>query len=85
MIRVSQPLVGDAEAQAAKVALERAYYGHAEKLVEFEEKIKGYLDAADVVCVANGTAALHLACDVMGLGPGDEVLAMVRFLPHRTS
>ena len=74
MIRVSQPLVGEAEAEAVKIALERAYYGHAEKVVEFEEKLKDYLGAPDVVCVANGTAALHLACDALGLGPGDEVL-----------
>jgi perosamine synthetase len=74
VIRVSQPLVGEAEFAAARAALERGYYGHAEKVVELEARLRDYLGAPDVVCVANGTAALHLALDGVGLGPGDEVL-----------
>ncbi len=74
MIRVSQPVVGESEFTAARAALERGYYGHAEKVVELEARIRDYLGAPDVICVANGTAALHLALDGLGLGPGDEVL-----------
>lgn len=74
MIRVSQPLVGDAEFAAARAALERGYYGHAEKVLEFEARLRDYLGAPDVICVANGTAALHLALDGLGLRSGDEVL-----------
>ena len=74
MIRVSQPVVGDEELAAVKVALERGYYGHAEKVLEFEDRLRNYLNAPEVVCVVNGTAALHLSCDALGLGPGDEVL-----------
>ncbi len=74
MIRVSQPVVGDEELAAVKLALERGYYGHAEKVLEFEDRLRNYLDVPEVVCVVNGTAALHLSCDALGLGLEDEVL-----------
>jgi len=74
MIRVSQPVVGSDEFLAVKAALERGYYGHAERVIEFEERLRKYLGAPEVVCVCNGTAALHLALAALDLQPGDEVL-----------
>jgi len=74
VIRVSQPVVGEQELLAVKAALDRAYYGHAEKVEEFESRLREFLGAREVVCVCNGTAALHLACSALGLGPGDEVV-----------
>jgi len=74
MIRVSQPVVGDGEYEAVKAALDRGYYGHAEKVNEFEDRLREFLGAEHVVCVGNGTAALHLALATLGLGPGDEVV-----------
>jgi UDP-4-amino-4,6-dideoxy-N-acetyl-beta-L-altrosamine transaminase len=44
------------------------------KIVDFENKIANYVGARYAVAVANGTAALHLACMVLGLGKGDEVI-----------
>lgn len=40
----------------------------------FEEKIADYVGAKYAVAVCNGTAALHMACDAVGLKPGDEVI-----------
>ncbi len=40
----------------------------------FEEDFARFLGAPFALAVANGTAALHLACLALGLGPGDEVL-----------
>ena len=76
MIRVSQSLTGPEEARALAEALERAYFGHAEKVVAFEQALTEYLgvEAGQVVCVSSGTAALHLALDALGVEPGDEVL-----------
>ncbi|HQU08390.1 MAG: hypothetical protein B7X06_01310 [Verrucomicrobia bacterium 21-51-4] len=37
----------------------------------FEDALSEWLDGAEVVAVSNGTAALHLACAVLGLGAGD--------------
>ena len=39
----------------------------------FEEALSIFLDR-ECVCVVNGTAALHLAVQACGIGPGDEVL-----------
>lgn len=40
----------------------------------FEEEFAAYTGARHAIAVANGTAALHLACMVVGLKPGDEVI-----------
>ena len=40
----------------------------------FEKKVAAYCGAAYGVAVANGTAALHAAYAVAGIGPGDEVI-----------
>ena len=40
----------------------------------FEDSIKAATGAGYVTAVANGTAALHVACLAAGIGPGDEVI-----------
>jgi dTDP-4-amino-4,6-dideoxygalactose transaminase len=40
----------------------------------FEAAIKDWTTAEHAVAVSSGTAALHLACAALGLGPGDEVI-----------
>ncbi|MGZ8265716.1 MAG: aminotransferase class I/II-fold pyridoxal phosphate-dependent enzyme, partial [Burkholderiales bacterium] len=44
------------------------------KAAEFERLIADYVGARYAVSVANGTAALHLACLALELGPGDTVV-----------
>src|SRR6266508_4156951 len=44
------------------------------RTAEFERLFAEYTGAGDAIAVSNGTAALHLACLVAGLGPGDEVI-----------
>jgi len=44
------------------------------KIREFEEAVAAYVGARYAVAVASGTAALHAACFVAGIGPGDEVI-----------
>jgi UDP-4-amino-4,6-dideoxy-N-acetyl-beta-L-altrosamine transaminase/dTDP-4-dehydrorhamnose reductase len=44
------------------------------KIAEFENKVADYVGAKYAVAVANGTAALHLACMVLNLGKGDKVI-----------
>lgn len=39
-----------------------------------EERLAAYLEAAHVLAVSSGTAALHLALLAVGVGPGDEVI-----------
>ncbi len=40
----------------------------------FEEECAAYVGTAHALAVANGTAALHLACLALDFGPGDEVI-----------
>lgn len=44
------------------------------KAAEFEEAVAQYVNADYGVAVANGTAALHIACMAVGLKEGDEVI-----------
>jgi len=41
---------------------------------ELERRFADYTGAPHAIAVANGTAALHLACLAAGIGPGDEVI-----------
>jgi len=41
---------------------------------QFEGEFAEYTGARHAIAVANGTAALHLACVAAGIGPGDEVI-----------
>ncbi len=41
---------------------------------EFEDTVANYVGAKYAVAVANGTAALHMACFAAGIGKGDEVI-----------
>ena len=40
----------------------------------FEEDFKSFSDVKHALAVTNATAALHLACMALGIGPGDEVI-----------
>lgn len=40
----------------------------------FEAALADSVDSPHAVAVSSGTAALHLACQAAGLGPGDEVI-----------
>ena len=41
---------------------------------EFEEKIASYVGVERAVSCQSGTAGLHLSLEVLGVGPGDEVI-----------
>ena len=42
---------------------------------KFEESIKNYTKSQNALAVISGTAAIHLALRVLGIGQGDDVLA----------
>ncbi len=44
------------------------------KVVEFEQRFAAFQDARFGVCVPNGTLALQMSLQALGIGPGDEVI-----------
>jgi len=46
-----------------------------EKVTEFEEKIAEFTGSKYAVATVNGTAALHVAIELAGVKPGDEVIS----------
>ncbi|VVB88591.1 (5-formylfuran-3-yl)methyl phosphate transaminase [uncultured archaeon] len=73
IIRLSKSAIGEAEKKAVMDVLDREYLGMGNEVREFENMLSRFFDRP-AVCVNTGTAALHLALQSLGLGPGDEVL-----------
>lgn len=72
-IRLSKSCIGDAEKRAVMEVLDREYLGMGAEVQQFEQALNEFF-GRPTVCVVNGTAALHLALQACGIGPGDEVL-----------
>jgi dTDP-4-amino-4,6-dideoxygalactose transaminase len=60
--------------KAVDDVLERGQFILGPEVSAFEEETAAFLGASDAVGVANGTDALVLALDALGIGPGDEVI-----------
>jgi len=74
-IRLSCSSVGAEEKEALARVIDGAYLGMGEEVRLFEEEIAATLGGnRAVVCVATGTAALHLAVACLDIGTGDEVI-----------
>lgn len=66
--------ISDEDITAVVETLKSDFLTTGPKVQEFEEKIAAYTGAKYAVAVANGTAALHVACLAAGIGAGDEVI-----------
>ena len=73
LIRLSKSCLGNAEKQAVMGVLDREYLGMGAEVQQFEEALSDFFKRP-VVCLSNGTAAMHLALQACGIGSGDEVL-----------
>lgn len=75
MIRLSKCSIGSSEKQQVVGVLEREYLGMGADVIEFEQRLEGYIGGGrSVVCVNSGTAAIQVALEAIGIGPGDSVL-----------
>lgn len=70
----ARPFLHGPELAAVGRILATGQYGHGPETEAFERELAAYLDVEDVVAVATGTAALHLALLTAGVGAGDEVI-----------
>src|SRR3989338_7262894 len=73
LIRLSKSCLSATEKQAVMVVLDREFLGMGTEVQQFEQAMTKFF-GRPAVCVVNGTAALHLAVQACGIGPGDEVL-----------
>ena len=73
LIRLSKSCLSTAEKQAVMGVLDRELLGMGADVQNFEQALSDFF-GRPAVCVANGTAALQLAVQAVGVGVGDEVL-----------
>jgi dTDP-4-amino-4,6-dideoxygalactose transaminase len=76
MIPVFKPLIEQEEIDASAESLRLGWLGMGSYVNEFEKKVKELIKAEDrhVAAVSTGTAGLHIALLVAGVGNGDEVI-----------
>lgn len=73
-IPLAQVSSDDAEKDAVLRVLNSGWISMGPETERFEEEFARYLGAKHAIAVASGTAALHCALEVLGIGPGDEVI-----------
>lgn len=65
---------GPEEAAAVQQVLTSRWLTMGAVTQKFEQEFAEYTGARHAIAVTNATAALHLACVAVGLGPGDEAI-----------
>jgi len=74
LIPIARPVIGEDEKQAVLRVLESGQLAQGRLVREFEEAFAQWLGVRQAVAVSSGTAALMLALQAHGIGPGDEVI-----------
>jgi dTDP-4-amino-4,6-dideoxygalactose transaminase len=75
-IFLSPPHASGEEMKLVREAFESNYVAPAGPMIDlFEREFGEKMGIAHAVAVSSGTAAMHLAMRVLGVGPGDEVIA----------
>ena len=70
----SQPLLGEEEIEAVVGCLRSGWLTTGMVVKEFERDFAAYVGCKHALAVNSCTAALHLALEAVGIGPGDEVI-----------
>ncbi len=76
MIPIARPVMGEAEAEAARRAILSGWITQGPEVAAFEREFASFVDAPHACAVSNCTTALHLALLVAGVGAGDEVVTV---------
>jgi len=73
MIRLSKSSIGENEKKQVLKVLDEEFLGMGKYVESFENKLENFF-SRQVSCVVNGTAALHLALQAIGVEFGDEII-----------
>lgn len=74
MIKLALPDIGEEELQEVKKVFNSKYLVQGDKIEEFENLVKEYLNVKHVIAVSSGTAALHLALVALNINTDDEII-----------
>jgi dTDP-4-amino-4,6-dideoxygalactose transaminase len=66
--------VSEDDVQAVLECLQEGWLTMGPRTQRFEQELAASIGTPHAVTVSSGTAALHLACQAAGLGPGDEMI-----------
>lgn len=75
LIPVNEPVFGEREAEFTAECIRTGWVSSAGRFIEeFEQRWAAYCGMRHGIAVNNGTSALELAVETLGLRPGDEVI-----------
>ena len=74
MIKLSEPFFDEEEKKAALRVLDSGWYIHGKELEAFEKEFAEFAGTQRALACSNGTTAIHLALQALGIKKDDEVL-----------
>ncbi len=75
-INIAQPDIGDEEIQKVAEILKSGTLASGPQVKEFEKQFAAFVGTERSLAVSSGTAALMIAMQAIGIGPGDEVITV---------
>jgi dTDP-4-amino-4,6-dideoxygalactose transaminase len=73
-VSVAEPILGDKEYENVREVMDSGRFLQGPMVEEFEEKWADFVGVDHAIAVSNGTTAIQLALNAIGLQPGDEVI-----------